>query len=98
MLDEDTFCLRNPILTDKRNAQSTDRHMSTYEVAVSTNINILVEAESEEEAMEIAMEVPNFGDFKADEAEVLSTIPADKLDRYKAHADGYYGKSGKVTA
>jgi hypothetical protein len=72
--------------------------MNTYEVAVSTNINILVNADSEEEAMEIATEVPCFGDFKPDEAEVLSTVSADKLDRHKAHADGHYDKHGKVTA
>lgn len=70
--------------------------MPTYEVSIQVNATIVVDAESEDRAMEIATEVPDYGDFKCDEVEVLSTIPEDRKERLIAHADGHYNEKVNV--
>ena len=57
-----------------------------YEVTLYAALTVIVSADDEEQAMEIADSQTGCGDYRFVESDA-SLIPVEKLDSYKRHAD-----------
>lgn len=61
--------------------------MPHYQIKLVAICNVVVEADSEEDAFEIAIENASSGDYEFIEGENEGLIDHDKLDFYLRHAD-----------
>ncbi len=59
--------------------------MKYYKVQILAFTTVIVEASSEDEATEIAVDEANFRDFEMDEAATKEEVPEAELPNFKRH-------------